>query len=213
LPARILAPTCCRIASDGGGGCGFPVDPALDLPDAPVFWLPDEDTSVVILTPVPIPLVDAPSPSIGAGDQRIENDGVHGLHDLGDGRRIQILRPGESPDMAKLVAMVPLGLEGFDRIEAIHRLLAALHGRAIPPDTRLTRQQRVRLCRALRAFDGRRDGATQQEIAEVLFRIGSLDRDTWQASSARYAVMSLLRDARAMIAGGYRRLLRHRRRP
>lgn len=64
----------------------------------------------------------------------------------------------------------------------------------------------------MRAFDGRRMGATQREIAEVLFRIGSLDRDTWQASSARYAVMSLLREARAMIAGGYRRLLRHRHR-
>lgn len=62
----------------------------------------------------------------------------------------------------------------------------------------------------MRAFDGRRTGATQREIAEILFRIGPLDRDTWQASSARYAVMSLLREARAMIAGGYRRLLRHR---
>lgn len=108
---------------------------------------------------------------------------------------------------------MPLGLEGFDRIEAIYRLLASLYGRAIPPDTRLTRQQRARLARALRAFDGQRMGATQREIAEVLFHIGSLDRDSWQASSARYAVMALLREARAMIAGGYRRLLRHRRRP
>jgi hypothetical protein len=63
----------------------------------------------------------------------------------------------------------------------------------------------------LQAFDGRRAGATQQEIAQVIFNIGSLDRDEWQASSARHAVKSLLRDARAMIAGGYRRLLRHRR--
>ncbi len=106
----------------------------------------------------------------------------------------------------------PLGLDGFDRIEAARRLLSALHGRAIPPDTRLTRQQRTRLRKMLQAIDGDRDGATQQEIAQVLFNIGHLHRDEWQASSARHGVKALLRDARAMIAGGYRKLLRHRRR-
>jgi len=65
----------------------------------------------------------------------------------------------------------------------------------------------------LQAFDGSRDGATQQDIAHILFRIGDLNRDEWQASSARHAVMALLRDARTMITGGYRKLLRHRRRP
>jgi len=65
----------------------------------------------------------------------------------------------------------------------------------------------------LQAFDGHRAGAKQQEIAQVIFRIGRLSRDEWQASSARHAIKSLLRDARAMIAGGYRKLLRHRRQP
>jgi hypothetical protein len=87
-----------------------------------------------------------------------------------------------------------------------------LHSRAIPPDTRLTPQQRARLRKMLQAIDGHRAGAPQQEIAQILFRIGHLDRDAWQASSARHGVKALLRDARAMIAGGYRKLLRHRRR-
>jgi hypothetical protein len=108
---------------------------------------------------------------------------------------------------------VPLGLDGFDRVEAILRLLSSLHGRKLPPDTRLTDQQRARARRMLQAFDGRRDGATQQEIAEVIFRTGKLTRDEWQAASERHAIMSLLASARAMIAGGYRKLLRHRRRP
>jgi hypothetical protein len=81
----------------------------------------------------------------------------------------------------------------------------------MPPDTRLTLQQRARLRRMLQSFDGYRDGATQQEIAQVVLRAGAFDRDDWQASSARHAIKSLLRDARAMIAGGYRMLLRHRR--
>lgn len=129
---------------------------------------------------------------------------------LGNGQRLQIVDHAEKGSAE--VAVIPLGLDGFDRIEAVHRLLSALHGRAIPPDTRLTRQQRTRLRKMLQAIDGDRDGATQQEIAQVLFNIGHLDRDEWQASSARHGVKALLRDARAMIAGGYRKLLRHRRR-
>lgn len=131
---------------------------------------------------------------------------------LGNGQHLQIIDC--SAGAASIaVAIVPLDLDGFDRIEAVGRFLSALHGRAIPPDTRLTRQQRARLRRMLQAFDGYRAGATQQDIAQIILSIGQLDRDEWQASSARHAIKALLRDARAMVAGGYRRLLRHRRRP
>lgn len=67
------------------------------------------------------------------------------------------------------VAVIPLGIDGFDRIEAVYRFLSALHGRAIPPDTRLTRQQRARQRRMLRAFDGYRAGATQQKSPRSFF--------------------------------------------
>ena len=62
----------------------------------------------------------------------------------------------------------------------------------------------------LRASDGRDDGASQQDIARHLLRTGRQDRHSWQESYARYTVMALLRDARTMISGGYRKLLRHR---
>ena len=130
--------------------------------------------------------------------------------DIGNGQHLQILDCTAGDDRIA-VAIVPLGLDGFDRIEAVRRFLSALHGRAIPPDTRLTRQQRIRLRRMLRAFDGHRAGATQQEIAQVSLKIGPLDRDEWQASSARHTIKALLRDAHSMVAGGYRKLLRHRR--
>jgi len=141
---------------------------------------------------------------------RTEGDAAF-LYDLGGGQRIQLINLKARPAGEPVVALVPLGLEGFDRMESIGRLLAALHRRAIPPDTRLTRQQRTRLRRMLQSFDGHRDGATQQEIAQIVFRTGPLDRHDWQKSSARHAIKSLLKDARAMIAGGYRTLLRHRR--
>ncbi|WP_369011636.1 DNA -binding domain-containing protein [Novosphingobium cyanobacteriorum] len=47
---------------------------------------------------------------------------------------------------------------------------------------------------------------------QILFRTDSMDRARWQDASARHAIKSLLRDARALISGGYLRLLRHRRR-
>lgn len=132
-----------------------------------------------------------------------DEDGWHRILQLGAGEAIQILATTPTP----MAALVPLGLEGFERLEAVRRLLAAIHGRAIPPDTRMTPQHRARATRMLRAFDGSRAGATQQEIAHVLLRLDRLDRDAWQDSSARHAIKSLLRDARAMIAGGYLRLL------
>ena len=113
---------------------------------------------------------------------------------------------------APATAVIPLGLDGFGRLEALHRLLAAIHRRAIPPDTRVTAQQRARAKRMLRAVDGYRDGAPQQDIAHILFQTDGLDRAGWQDASARHAIKSLLREARALISGGYLRLLRHRRR-
>jgi hypothetical protein len=60
----------------------------------------------------------------------------------------------------------------------------------------MTMQQKARAARMLRAFDGMRAGATQQEIASVLLRLDPLERDAWQDSSARHAIKALLRDAR-----------------
>ncbi|MBB4150687.1 MULTISPECIES: DUF2285 domain-containing protein [Alphaproteobacteria] len=179
-----------------------------------MFWLPEEDTGSVILTPAPASIAaDSTllSPPTRSADLPTEHS-LHFLHDLRNGQRLHLALPGDGSAEQPLVAVIPLGMEGFDRMEAVARLLASLHGRAIPPDTRLTRQQLARARRMLQAIDGYGAGATQQEIAEVILRIGKLTRDEWQAASARHAVAGLLGDARAMISGGYRKLLRHRRR-
>jgi uncharacterized protein YhdP len=185
------------------------------LPEARVIWLPQDDTSAIVLGAPPAILSASthPQPTIDTAPG-VDADGeTYRVFDLGNGQSVRLVQPFATLADKPLGAFIPLGLEGFDRLESVARLLAALHGRAIPPDTRLTRQQRARLRRMLQSIDGRRAGATQQEIAQVVFRIDPLDRDEWQASSARHAIKALLRDARAMIAGGYRALLRHRRQP
>lgn len=187
------------------------MDPLRPPPTAPIFWLPQQDTSVVILASAPAVLrTDTENLSFPAATH-VDEQGAHSLFDLGNLQSLQLLclEPVAADAPA---AIVPLDITGFDRVEAVLRLLSALHGRIVPADARLTRQQRARARRMLQAFDGARAGATQLEIAQVVFRIGSVSRDEWQRSEARHAVMALLRDARAMIAGGYRKLLRHRRR-
>lgn len=141
------------------------------------------------------------------------SDGIHFMHDLGNGKHIHVVLPSDTGPGQPVAALIPLDPQGFDRIETVLRLLSSLHGRAVPPDTRLTPQQLLRARRMLQAHDAVENGATQKEIAEVILRTGKLSRDEWQVASARHAVMSLLRGARSMVAGGYRKLLRHRRRP
>jgi hypothetical protein len=179
-----------------------------------VFWLPEEDTGSVILAPAPASLADSTPLSLPARlpDQDTEH-GLHFLHELSNGQRVHLAMPAGASPGESLVAVIPLGMDGFDRMEALARLLASLHGRAVPPDTRLTRQQLARARRMLQAVDGHRVGASQQEIAKVIFRLKPIRRDDWQNAPERFATMDLIRDGLAMIAGGYRKLLRHRRRP
>lgn len=189
------------------------MDPLEHPPKACIVWLPEEDTSAIFLGPAPSDLaLDAElQPTIDAAHRIGDDDEDVLLYDLGNGQHIQLVHEAAAPAGTPLAAIIPLNREGFDRLESVSRLLASLHGRAIPPDTRLTAQQRMRSRRMLQCFDGHRDGATQQEIAQVVFHTAPLDRLEWQESSARHSVKSLLRDARAMIASGYRALLRHRR--
>ncbi|MGO4339340.1 DUF2285 domain-containing protein [Labrys sp. KB_33_2] len=196
------------------GGCNFPVDPSHDASEAAVFWSPRDDTGVVLLTQAAEFQIEPNDiePDISGRDLHVDELGTHLRYDLGNGQHVQLLCHGNAERAGALAALVPLGLEGFDRLEALYRFLAVLHRRRVPPDSRLTAQQRARARRMLQAWDGLHYGATQQDIARVVLRQAPLGRDDWQAASARYAVMALLRDARGMIAGGYRKLLHHRRR-
>jgi hypothetical protein len=175
--------------------------------------LPEDDTSTLFLGLAPAGLTaDAVLPPTFETAGRIADDSEDVLlYDLGNGQRVQLVIEPDAMLGQPLAAIIPLDRDGLDRLESLRRLLAALHGRTVPPDTRLTRQQRLRLRRMLQCFDGHRDGATQREIAQVVFHIARLDRQEWQDASARHTIKSLLRDARAMIAGGYRALLRHHR--
>ena len=151
-------------------------------------------------------------PADWSGGQWTDELGLHRRCVLSDIDRLHVIQSADASGTGPFDAVIPLGINGLGRLESLHRLLAFLHHLTIPPDTRMTGQQRLRASRMLRAADGHADGATQKEIAQELLHVTHVDRDSWQESSARYAVMALLRDARKLIASDYRKLLRHRRR-
>lgn len=65
----------------------------------------------------------------------------------------------------------------------------------------------------LQAVDGRHEGASYREIAEVIFGAARVADVPWKTSALRDATVDLVKDGLALIAGGYRSLLRRRRRP
>ncbi|WP_095203508.1 DUF2285 domain-containing protein [Mesorhizobium carmichaelinearum] len=146
-------------------------------------------------------------------DQRNAQFGPEGLSIAhGEGvAAIRLLVLGDARPDQPLAALVPLDADGLDRIDAVTRLWRALHGRPVFPDTRLTAQQRRRLRHMLQAVDGSMNGASYREIANVIYGAPRVAADFWKTSALRDSTIDLVKDGRAMIAGGYRKLLRHRR--
>ena len=82
----------------------------------------------------------------------------------------------------------------------------------MPPDPRITLQQRRRLRHMLQAGDARRAGATYRDIATSMFGAARVAAAPWKTSSLRDTVIALVEDARLMVEGDYRKLLYRRRR-
>ncbi|WP_374651042.1 DUF2285 domain-containing protein [Dongia sp.] len=122
-----------------------------------------------------------------------------------------VLLDGADPD-APLAALIPLDEETLSRIEAVTRLWRAWNGRIVPRDTRLTLDQRRRLRLKIRAADGRMNGASYREIGIAIFGEVRVSAEPWKTSSLRDTVIELVQGGFDLIAGGYLKLLRHRRR-
>jgi hypothetical protein len=87
--------------------------------------------------------------------------------------------------------------------QGFHRTLA---GAATPQDD-LRPQLRLRLARALAAFDGAALGWSYRDIATEVFGSGIVAREAWRTSTVRDATIRLVRAGRLMVGGGYRSLL------
>jgi hypothetical protein len=103
---------------------------------------------------------------------------------------------------------------GFDlRLDIAVRFFRRLHGQRVallPRALQLTTLQRSRLIQLLLAHDAQELGGGPREIA--MEALGSLQATLpsveWKDSAARRHANRLIRDARALVNGGYLRLLR-----
>ena len=106
--------------------------------------------------------------------------------------------------------MLPLDQFFETRVAAALRLWRMLRGhRPGPNPSALTAQAADRLILALRALDGKLDGATQFEIATALFRPRNLTKRDWIDHDLRDRTGRLVRLGLRLMNGGYRRLLLH----
>lgn len=196
------------------GGCDFAAAPHLSARDQTVFWSENADTAVLrLVTGIPPPAGSVVTlRTFLSGEMRLAPGELHLLlRDIGAGAHL-IVDAWLHPD-APLAVCIPLDRDGLDRLAALDRLLRHLNGYKVPPDQRITAQQRRRLKAMLQAVDGQQHHAGQREIAEVIFGAPRVADEHWPTSPLRDAVRDLLQDGAAMIAGGYRKLLRFRRRP
>lgn len=149
-------------------------------------------------------------PELDPRNAQVGPEGLSIVHGEG-AAAIRLLLLGDAQPDQPLAALVPLDAGGLDRIDSITRLWRTLYNRPFFPDTRVTAQQRRRLRHMLQAVDGHVNGASYREIANVIYGAPRVAADSWKTSALRDSTIDLVKDGRAMIAGDYRKLLRHRR--
>jgi hypothetical protein len=88
-----------------------------------------------------------------------------------------------------------------------------MNGRAPGPAFHeLFKQRRERLSAAIRALDARNSGGTYRSIAEALFGKKRIPDRAWKTHDLRNRTIRLVQSGLALMRGGYRELLRPKRR-
>jgi hypothetical protein len=190
------------------GVCEFAVDPRLDATAADLHWLPDVDPRVVrLIRDTTGSAVAATAPA--ARIERIADNGSYLLFGNTLSPDAAFVLDGEALNRP-LMALVPFDMDMPARIDAVLRLWHRLTGHPPPsPPNALPASRRKRLAMTLRAVDARRSGANRREIAEVLFGNGAVPEGVaFDDHHLRSRTARLIRDGLAMIAGGYRKLLK-----
>ncbi len=147
---------------------------------------------------------------LSAGEFRQAPDGWHAVLRLrGAEHRLWLKEP---PIVgAAYIAELPLDGDFDARAHAARRLWRALNGRAPGPAFHeLSVQRRERLALALRALDGRMEGATYRATAEALFGATRIPERSWKTHDLRNRTIRLVQSGFALMRGGYRALLRHK---
>lgn len=190
------------------GGCEGLENPDLDARDADPVWLPDPACLVGLGPAVtgeaaPFDLWALP------GRKSLLHDGRRLLLRTAVGRRAARLALSLAlRDGAPYAFAIPAGPARRERAVWAADLANSLDGAVAPPRGRgaaVTRSALVHM-RALQALDAEEAGASERELARLIFGAAEADA-TWNASPTRAKVRYLIRHGRALRDGGYRQLL------
>jgi hypothetical protein len=103
----------------------------------------------------------------------------------------------------------------FDRLFEIRAKFAIRLWRSLsnlapgPNPAALSGQRRNRLIAALRALDGRKEGASYRDLAGVLFGVRERSASGWKTHSMRDRVIRAVKLGTDLMQGGYRQMLLH----
>lgn len=201
------------------GGCIFAERPSVAAPDATIIWAAALDPGTLRIEARPATAADGDDAldpallrawmTIVAGDDGREHvvlsDGWHHIRLDVDVGSFAIGGP----------VVLRYRLEGLLSAEELllplRRFLHLCRHRSFARTLFTPDRQIPRWITLLRVYDAERAGASQREIAAVLF--GPVAEREWRASSDswRSRVRRLVREARAMAVGGYRTLMRCKR--
>ena len=192
-------------------GLQFLSDPREGASHKPVCWSPKLDSAILVVTKTP----DLFEPKIPLDiPVKLTQKSAGGFNAVSvfDDCLFNVIFTGKSKPTDPCTALLPIDEDCLSRIETLTRFWRALHGRTVPPDTRMTSQQRRRTKLMMQAFDGRDNNASYREIAEAIYGAPRVAADAWKTSALRDSTIALVEDGKAMVEGEYRQLLKHRRR-
>lgn len=184
-----------------------------DDPVPAVLWRWQADRSVPVLSLTGAAPGDPDALDVGGLDLAVivvrTQDG-HQHVMVSDGPRRLRFAVAEGDVLAGAVRCrfhLPAHSVGVGSLEGLRLLIALRDTGRLPPASRGGRSKSARWLQMLRAHDARRAGASQRDIAVLLFGEVRVHED-WSGRSdyMRMRVQRLLRAAEDLVAGGYRAL-------
>ena len=183
-------------------GLAAPSDPDLSADLGRVIWREDVAPGLV----VPMERASFANPKAlprPTSDIRQGEDGRHVRLPSG----LQVLLRGDAPAGGPLMIVMSYDSDFNLRVRAVDALRRASLTDA-PPRSRLSVVQKERLARCLFALDATLNDRSHRDIARELFGAEQTDGADFATSTVRDVTARLIRRGRALMAGGYLRLLR-----
>ncbi len=179
---------------------------------APIVWLPQNNPRMPVLTGVVPGLFEGPTlHRLGPAIVREAPEGSY-VELTAVLPRQQALIAGEASRASSIAIILPLDALFEDRVDAARRVWRAAVSGPTPPTDGFTAQRKRRLRLLIRALDAALLGVGYREIARGLFGDRVPVDAEWRTHPLRATTIRLVREGRALMRGGYLRLLRRDRR-